>query len=161
MLRIFQVLIFVICPILLSAQSVDRQVVGAFGGSTEIDSVYLNSSLGELNVNYYAGDFYVQQGFIQAEDWVFVSIEEEHEDRAIVSLYPNPSANQFTIDVSRAGRSHDVVQVFDINGTLIHWEQAGTQQRIVVDAIEWASGIYFVRLTSPEGKTHTVKFQKI
>jgi hypothetical protein len=160
MLRVFQVLILLICPFLLNAQSVDRYVVGAFGGTITIGSITSYSSIGELNVDHYDGNFYAQQGFIQAEQWNFVGTEEDLNSESL-NLYPNPSSTNFTLDFSTAGGFDGQIQVFDLSGKLIYTDNSNFQSHLVVDATAWTPGIYFVRIVSGAGKVHTVKFQKV
>jgi hypothetical protein len=160
MLRVFQVLILLICPFLLNAQSVDRSVVGAFGGTITVGSITSSSSIGELNVDHYDGNFFVQQGFIQAEQWSFVGTEEDLNSESL-NLYPNPSSTNFTIDFSNAGDFDGQIQVFDLNGKLIYTDNSDFQSHLVVDATAWIPGIYFVRIVSGAGKAYNLKFQKV
>ena len=143
-----------------SGQSVDRQVIGAFGGSTIHAAGNLHSSVGEVVVGSYSdGNFYINQGFIQADSWQFVSVEEDANTDEAISIYPNPAVDQLTVEITKNGSGFRLT-VFDYAGKLVQDSQfLGLRQTLNIS--QWSSGLYFVVLTNKEGKVHRTKFSKL
>ena len=65
------------------------------------------------------------------------------------SLYPNPSLDKITVEISRIP-SKGELSILNINSQeLIH--QAITQQKTVIDVNALSSGIYIVKVTGEKG----------
>lgn len=68
-------------------------------------------------------------------------------NQPVVSVYPNPSNNEFTI---RADSNFNTITIFDSSGKII---QAMTMFEITtIDASHWSKGIYFLEVVSENGK---------
>ena len=72
-----------------------------------------------------------------------------------ILIYPNPNNGQFTLKVNE----QTVVEVYDVNGQMIHYEQlsSGIQS---IDVRQHANGVYFVTITQSTGQ-FIQKFIKI
>lgn len=80
-----------------------------------------------------------------------ISVEE---DRAEISIYPNPTSSVLQIE----SVDHSSMEIFNANGKLVHSAQLrGQLSRI--DVSTWADGIYFIDLKGPDGVTRE-KFVK-
>jgi hypothetical protein len=64
------------------------------------------------------------------------------------SVYPNPSAGNFTFTLTRAIATPATVQVYDVQGhcVLSRYVAAGTQN-ILIEAADWKPGTYLYRIT--------------
>lgn len=86
-----------------------------------------------------------------------------NEDNSIESklkLYPNPAQNSITLEVI-PGLQLDSVEIFDLNGKLIQSLDLSntTDQLLELNISSINSGVYFLKVVSPEG-TSTLKFVK-
>lgn len=76
-----------------------------------------------------------------------------------VSLYPNPTASQFTVELPKAVKAE--IRVFDISGKLLIFENPKSiSNKLTLNVSSLSKGTYFVRINSEEG-TATKKLLKI
>ena len=69
----------------------------------------------------------------------FWNVEEAHSHGfAVATAYPNPDGNTLNI---RTALQNAIVEVYDINGRLIH-SQALTENVTEIDATDWGAGVY-------------------
>lgn len=88
-----------------------------------------------------------------------LAIEENKKAKSFMDVYPNPTTNQFTVELNQISNSQ--LRVIDISGKLIFEKQnipSGFSQEII-NMSTFPSGIYFVRLISGEN-VETVKLIK-
>jgi len=70
-----------------------------------------------------------------------------------IQLYPNPGTSSFTLSGQFAAQ--DIVEVYDIQGKqLFRHLFSASQSVLTVDATDWASGLYFVRVSVNGQTTH-------
>ena len=87
----------------------------------------------------------------------FVGIEEAHDNGMKVAIaYPNPGKDVLNI---RTGLQNSRVEVYDMNGRLIH-SQALTENVTAIDAADWASGTYVWKVFSNGKEAETGKWIK-
>lgn len=77
-----------------------------------------------------------------------VGIEDEATEA--LSIYPNPSTGEFFIDATQLGLENFELQVFDVQGALLHEEQFNTSDIKSIDLSNLAKGVYNIRLISGE-----------
>jgi hypothetical protein len=81
-----------------------------------------------------------------------VTTETQPYEYKLIGCYPNPFNPETTIRYSLGGESNVEVEIFDINGTrVLHTSETGKQAGIynyTWNAINYASGVYFVRITA-------------
>lgn len=75
-----------------------------------------------------------------------VGIEDETTDA--LSIYPNPSTGEFFIDATQLGLENFSLQVFDIQGALLHQEDFNASDVKSLDLSRLAKGVYNIRLIS-------------
>ncbi len=76
-------------------------------------------------------------------------LQQNHSSNAI-NLYPNPSQNHITIEVSEPQLSDYVIYIFDPLGTLIA-SKTSMQQRTQLDVSNLSCGIYSVQVITSKG----------
>ncbi|MGE0638484.1 MAG: YCF48-related protein [Bacteroidia bacterium] len=68
-----------------------------------------------------------------------------------ILIYPNPTKNSFTADLSDSNFKTAIASVMDINGRIVYQSilPAG-QSRIIVDVADFDAGIYFVKVATDD-----------
>ena len=75
-----------------------------------------------------------------------VGIEDEATEA--LSIYPNPSTGEFFIDATQMGLESFELQVFDVQGALLHEEDFNASDVKSLDLSRLAKGVYNIRLIS-------------
>jgi len=70
---------------------------------------------------------------------------EEYEN-VFVSLFPNPTNNIFTIDLSKEQVNNWSVEVYNVAGKTVHYTRSLSSKNHVIDLSKTESGIYLVRI---------------
>jgi len=80
------------------------------------------------------------------------SVQVFPEEQMHISIYPNPTANNFTIEYSKPVAEKSSVKVFDITGKIIysHSEMAGAYKTQV--NLKAAAGIYLLQIVGSKGE---------
>jgi hypothetical protein len=100
------------------------------------------SSSGQATVAY-SDHANINKSTVMKYDSVFVGINEQQNSRLI--LYPNPSLNSLTIDLTNIpGKFYDI-EIIDIRNINI-FETHTDAKKIVVDLTNYLAGVYFVKL---------------
>ena len=155
-------LLFTFSFILASTSALAQSAVSASGGHAGNATLQVSWTVGELVIDTYApngANNIVTSGLHQTGLPVVVVTSIEEEFRASISLYPNPS-NKFvnvTFDDSRLFGSRFILT--DNQGSQLTSGNV-TPEGLRLDVSEFAQGFYFLRLSTPEGKTMTLKFLK-
>lgn len=138
----------------VTAQSLDRQLIGAGGLVADNGSLNIESSIGEGLVGDLSNSsIELNQGFQQSSDLI-TSLNEKLSGE--FSVFPNPFSNHLTIqtdlDVS-------AIRLFDMKGALITEMNYANHQ--MVDLSHITPGLYQLVLFSNESNDiHTYKIQK-
>lgn len=82
-------------------------------------------------------------------------------EKGNLKIYPNPLSNQhfLTVDLSENNQNQANISIFEANGRLIYRNTEGVGS-VKIPVNDWANGLYFVRLTTHDGKTAVSKFIK-
>jgi len=77
-----------------------------------------------------------------------VGIEKHIRKRTDISLFPNPTDNMFTINLTNGlARSHTHISVRNMEGKLVHVKKpSSTQREIHISTVKWKPGIYLVEI---------------
>ncbi|MDX2284986.1 MAG: T9SS type A sorting domain-containing protein [Bacteroidia bacterium] len=147
----------------LSAQSIERSVIGAAGGSGSTGSVQVDWTSGEAAVTTVeAGAFILNQGFHQG-DLSRTSIEPEI--RIGYRLYPNPARERVTVHLS-ADRSVQLrLEMSDAAGRSLGREDREVRldpdAELSWDLSGWAEGYYLLTVRDLRGRVvHTFRIEK-
>jgi hypothetical protein len=137
----------------------DRDIDDLFGGTVSISGVYSivgayqenhDASGGGINMHN-SGSAYIYE--------LPVSITvEENDFGSSFSLYPNPTSNQFTIDLGQRYRGV-TVSITNVLGQTILTQSFKSAQEISSE-IEGPAGIYLVTIRTEKGESATVKVIK-
>lgn len=83
-----------------------------------------------------------------------LSIGENPELEAFVSVYPNPSNGEFTLNMDVAGSSRLVITVLDVSGKTVHSENLGKfsgQLNKTFDLTQLSAGVYTLNVSVDQG----------
>ncbi|MBK0369621.1 glycosyl hydrolase family 8 [Flavobacterium agrisoli] len=106
---------------------------------------YFNHTLKTLYLLALTGNFYLPPTVTLAAD----SFEIE---QSIVKIYPNPTADYFTVNSPEAS----IISVFTSSGSLIK-QQKVTSETTEINLSNYSSGVYFIQIDTEEFKTITRK----
>ncbi|TAE45982.1 MAG: T9SS C-terminal target domain-containing protein [Bacteroidetes bacterium] len=148
----------------LSAQTIDRQVIGAAGTTFQTASIHLDFTVGESVVpTVEAGSFILNQGFQQG-DLNKVGIEDLAEVKYV--LFPNPTYGLVTLQLESAKNLSLSLEVTDASGRIVAIPR---QQLLLTGSLETridlsplAEATYFITLREENGQgVHTFRIQKL
>lgn len=163
MLKRLLIICFSIGAIAVRAQTLTPEVLASDGGYSTAAGVSLSWTLGEtISETYTAGPNTLTQGFQQPE--ILITGIEDNNAGVSVAVYPNPSAGQLSVKFVSAEERKVKMQLFDMNGKLVHEQEASVaagEQVFYMNITSLAIGQYTLRITDTEKKTQsTYKLQK-
>ncbi|PLX26212.1 hypothetical protein C0581_04930 [Candidatus Parcubacteria bacterium] len=110
--------LFSLC-LFLSISSIAQELISNNGAYYSNANGSLTWSVGEAVITTISdGTDTLTQGFHQSR-FSFVSIYESYFEDISVIIYPNPTANQFSIDINTSDISGFTYTMFDLNGKLL------------------------------------------
>ncbi|MFT3885988.1 MAG: T9SS type A sorting domain-containing protein [Flavobacteriales bacterium] len=77
---------------------------------------------------------------------------------AAPNVYPNPAAEDLTIELPRTGDRVERIDVRDLTGRLVKSVRVGTTERASLDVRGWSEGLYVIELISAKGPAGTARF---
>ncbi len=101
-------------------------------------------------------DFYT---LFVARTCSFTGIEESLSSLNI-SMYPNPSKDNLTIELPEQNNQQASVSIIDLLGEQLYQQKFSNQSKLTIDVKDLPSGIYFVQIANANGKGITKKFIK-
>jgi hypothetical protein len=167
MKKLLSVFVFILPAILSQAQSLERYVISSAGGS------YYNGT--NLEMDYTAGEVAVTtlsnanntltQGFQQPFKLEWVAVEENTVNPSQVFYFPNPVADELTVNIQNAQTGNYQVTLFNILGQLVFNEiiSAGFNgnAKLNISCINLSTGNYYIRILHEKKVIHTGKIIKI
>lgn len=108
-----------------------------------------NNALTFLNIGKSMGDEMVRAINDMAYCDGFVSVPEANKMAIDVVVYPNPTSGNITVDLSHLA-SVDL-RLFDATGRILHQEQHGAVQHVLMEAADLAPGVYVLRVETKWG----------
>jgi len=135
-----------------------------YGVAVKDNSVYtVGRFLVQINCDndgsYYIDAGYTGSGTERFEGWVAkinqgATAIDGVVDGSQFTIYPNPAANQFVIDLTDSKMSNSVVAIYDVQGKQVfETELEGTTA--IVDAKDLHKGMYFIKIQTKIG--HAIK----
>lgn len=122
-------LFYIVTAISLNAQHIGRKVISSNGGQLEKDGVYLSWTIGQsgLSGNYSSTIMFLNSGFEQENDQLFVATLEIDENLFEISVFPNPVSRNISLNtISETSAVYDYT-IVDMNGRNLR-----TKKNIVV-----------------------------
>ena len=141
------------------SQSINNELTSNAGNTGEdSNGNTLSWSVGEVLTQTYSSDNNkLTQGFHQGI-LTFVNINEKQELDFTINIYPNPTTNILTIDISKLPDNETLkVKILDINGKLINERMLDLSNTI--DFRNYAKGTYLISIHN--SKNEIIKTGKI
>ena len=134
----------------ISAQTIERQVIGSLGNTSTAGGITVTSTVGEVAVaTNSTSNMLLTEGYQQAIDSNSVSIA-EIQNTAKMKLYPNPTTNSAKLEITTNFNSATIVAVYSVEGKLISSNSfsiiSGIESSIQIDVSNQASGVYMIRI---------------
>lgn len=151
---------------LLSAQvSIERQVIGVTGGFSDTPTLKISDTVGETAVStVISGTVILTQGFQQPGENEITELEETIE--LSYKMYPNPTSDWLTVEISLDQPMDIQVQIFDLSGRAFPelsqtlGSYGSSEARLSLAHLP--TGIYLLSLTSTDGQVlATRQIQKL
>lgn len=144
---------------LARSQTASPELISSSGNNYSTPVYQLNWSLGEIVIaTQNGGSYMLTQGF-QQDNYVITEVKEIDDIGIRVSVYPNPTTDIITLNLSNATFSNHKmwVTITDMNGsTLIH-EQI-KEQSMLLNFLKFSTGIYSLTINQ---ETQVIKRFKI
>lgn len=152
--RYYFLIISIILPSCLSAQSISQSIIAA-GGDFFLDNGYtLSSTIGEIMTESFStpGNT-LTQGF-QQTDGYFIQVQELHYNSNI-TVYPNPFREALFVSFNNPSDQACQIELIDLIGRT--YLQPGTGTRLengiqTIDTRNLAAGIYFIHVSNEKNE---------
>jgi hypothetical protein len=147
----------------LSAQSIERQVIGSAGTVFNAGGYEMSFTVGETKVSSYnSGGHWLTEGFQQGE----LSVNTGIKDNAVyeelgVTVYPNPFTEHFTLELTDENIKDYDVAVYDMIGKVVNVDKMNKGNKVEVHLKGASTGIYFVRISKGNTRGRTIKLNKV
>lgn len=145
---------------LLKAQSISPSVIATTGNYSVSGGYSLSSTTGELVVPTFTNSTYVlTQGF-QQPNKKLLNVDDYSNEIFNVSIFPNPFADNFNIEISNANHDNFIIEIFDLlgqrlnNNFILNDVNGTTKFEINTESLPIA--VYMLRIS-----TNDNKFQKV
>ncbi len=163
----FNIILFVFCVVNLTAQSIDRQVIGNAGGGFSTGNFEISQTVGEaVTQSFTTGSAIISQGFQQGYTSAPpVSTEELNLDDAF-SYYPNPVTSSLFLNFkNRTDQLKLNIKVYDLNGNLLLQQSEiidqGFGKIIELNMGNLSIGNYIVELNNYNGALSRIQIVKV
>lgn len=148
------------CPIVISAQTADRQVIASAGGYFTAGDITASVTVGETMVETYDGEVTLTQGFQQTDQLWPLGIELKETDLNL-TVFPNPAMDELTIQLDPTSTSDFSISLFDMHGKELRSENVTSSNSHTLNMRDVAAGIYVLRIAiDGEAKVKTLKIEK-
>lgn len=141
-------------------QSITPQVNSTCGEYFTGSNAQLSWTMGEPIIKTVSGtSSIITQGF-QQPDYNIVGIGENPETSYGVTIFPNPTNNSLQIQIQDPGKAEFKISLTDLNGKQLLDQDIGNTTSYAIDLTKYAVSIYFLNVTTKDGKAQTFKIQK-
>lgn len=158
-------LLLLMAPLAARAQTIERQVLGAAGGSMTAGGILHAYTVGEpCTTPLWDGELYLTQGFHQTAG--FSVLIADAMNGMELRAFPNPTRNAVHLELT--ANAHRLVDV-TVHDALGKWVMASPTlatgpgiARSTVDLSAFAAGTYIIRLLDSEGAwTRSIRVEKL
>ncbi len=157
-------IVFTALPIVLVAQTAERQVIGSAGGYANTANLKVSSTVGEtITRTSTSPSIILSQGF-QSPSSTSVGIEDV-EMGFTLKAFPNPTLDAVTLSFSVENELQLSIGLFDVQGKqVLPSEQLNIYGKMQhsLQMLGLAAGNYYIRLTNNDDKLNkTIQIQKV
>lgn len=143
-------LLFLTIWVFSNAQNLDRISISSGGASTNDVSYVIGETFNFTMTD--GADLTIETGSQGSEDYTggdnnYTLIKELAENQAL-NCFPNPATNYIYIETGLETNSLVILQVYDVNGKLLHQGKTTAGLHLKVDVQSLVTGIYFISLIS-------------
>ena len=142
----------------LSAQQLERWVIGAAGGYHTGSGIQVSDNVGETMVETIDGAgnaFILTQGFEQGSTPPPAGVNGAPYNNADLLVYPNPGNSIYQVTLRLPGNTEGQITVFNVLGQPLQQFNVALGHQTVqqqIDLTQYASGVYFVQVTTNDIK---------
>lgn len=165
--RLLSFLLLCAAPAVVTAQSLERSVISAYGASGSNGSIAVDMTVGEVaTTTISAGTITLTQGFQQPDAAGTSSSAPLPIAILGYRLYPNPAHTQLTVELESVQALRLQLQIMDARGRLVMvnpdlLDLTTGQGEATLDISALAEGSYLIRLTDANAQLRgTLRFQK-
>ena len=117
------------------------------------------SSIGQVSYsNYQNSNGFINEGIQQpAELYEFTSLKEQ-DLSTLISLYPNPATNSFSVQLKNATNHHFSIEIYDAMGNVVLSKNTQTNETIDIHSL--AAGMYSVKINTETNNNSIIKLIK-
>lgn len=147
--------------LLLNSPTVQAQEsINSSGSNATGNGGALNYSVGQLVYSTYHGSGgTIAEGVQQPYEISELGIDEMLEKNISITLYPNPTSDQITLEIKDLSFQKLKFQLFDIQGKLLN-QQKITQFSSAIPFQDLSKGIYFLNILQEETRIKAFKIIK-
>lgn len=136
-------------PMLVFAQSLQRQVIGSAGTTLTNGTYSVSFTLGETMVSSYANNnFLLTEGFHQGEQHVILNIDDQ--EQMNVSVYPNPFVEELLLDLKGSSVDDYNFFMFDGIGSRVNPNMEFEKDKVRIGLDGHSTGVYYIRVSNKE-----------
>jgi hypothetical protein len=152
-------------PLVLAAQTAERQVIGSAGDFANTASFKVSSTVGEtITATGTSPSIILNQGF-QSPTFPSTLGIEDVEMGFTMNAFPNPTRDAITLSFSTENELQLSIGLFDVQGKqVLPNEQLNVNGKMQhsIQMLGLATGNYFIRLTDRDGKlSRRIQIQKV
>ena len=134
----------------LDAQNISRQVLASAGSSSKTNNFQIDWTIGEVStITYKQNDCIVSQGFHQSV-FNISSIGDTSYEAVTVSIYPNPTREQISVNFRSTNNETKRIEVVDLMGRIYHQIETNKPTN-KLNLITLKKGIYLIRIFGLDG----------
>ena len=154
------------CVFMVSAQSIERQVISATGGSSISTTVIMDYTVGEAAIGTFGNSsITVTQGFHQTSvTGIGIS---DMDVNSVLIVYPNPTSSLLNVKFADAQKAEDYkLSVVSLTGVTVlefkNLSNIGLAQTLVLDVSNLASSGYMLLIVNTKtGSRNHLIFEKV
>jgi hypothetical protein len=148
----------------IHAQSIERYVIGAAGGTYNDGTNYVDYTSGEVVISTVSNvNNFLTQGFQQPFTNQYVAVEEVQEPSDFLRIYPNPAVDHVSIEFSEPLDEVCKVMLMDgLGQLLLNMDIVPASQSVLsIDLSKYATGQYYLRIYKAHSLIKTEQIIKI
>lgn len=145
----------------LTAQSIEKQIIGSAGGTTSAGNIILSATVGETNIETKTGTFTLTEGYHQGNENTKTSVD-NFDVEISYSLYPNPSTDIVNINLNASEFISANLIIYNAIGEKVlgRKEISGQEIQSQFNISKLNTGIYYLNIIFNDGTIRVISFQK-